>query len=145
MRPIVTDRVASSVGWPIGLSVTLVSPAKTAEPIDMPFGLWARVYYVGVQIPMGRGNFEGEGKGVDGPLVPKSGRCARPFYGGSRSPIKHNVAWTEAYLHTKWHLDPSNRLATIHQRHGQTDRTGQGRQRSESIGRTVLQTVAQNG
>jgi len=23
------------------------------------------------------------------------------------------VAWAEAYLFTKWHLDPSNRLATI--------------------------------
>jgi len=47
------------------------------------------------------------------------------------------------YLHAKFHLDPSNRLATIHQRHRQ-DRTGQtDRQRSDSIGRTVLQTVAQ--
>jgi len=26
--------------------------------------------------------------------------------------IEHNVAWTEAYLFTKWHLDPSNGLAT---------------------------------
>jgi len=34
MRSIVTDRVA----WSVGLSVTLVSPAKTAEPIEMPFG-----------------------------------------------------------------------------------------------------------
>ena len=25
-------------------------------------------------------------------------------------------------VHTKWHLDLSNRLATIHQRHRQTDR-----------------------
>ena len=46
----------------------------------------------------------------------------------------------EAYLRAKFHLDPSNRLATIHQRHRQ-DRTD--RQRSNSIGRTVLQTVAQ--
>jgi len=30
-----------------------------------------------------------------------------------------NVVWVEAYFHTKWHLDPSNRLATIHQRHRQ--------------------------
>jgi len=40
MRPIVTDRVA----WSVGLSVTLVSPAETAEPIEMPSGLllgWA--------------------------------------------------------------------------------------------------------
>jgi len=43
----------------------------------------------------------------------------------------------EAYLHAKFHLDPSNRLATIHQRHRQD------RQPYDSIGRTVLQTVAQ--
>jgi len=35
MRPIVTDRVA----WSVGRSVTIVSPAKTAEPIDMPLGV----------------------------------------------------------------------------------------------------------
>jgi len=39
MRPIATDGVASSVC----LSVTIVSPAKTAEPIEMPFGLWTWV------------------------------------------------------------------------------------------------------
>jgi len=50
------------------------------------------------------------------------------------------VARAEAYLQAKFHLDPSNRLATTHQRYKQTDRTGQ---RSDSIGRTVLQTVAQ--
>ena len=37
MRSIVTDRVA----WSVGLSVTLVGPAKTAAPIEMPFRLWA--------------------------------------------------------------------------------------------------------
>jgi len=36
-RPNVTDRVAWSVCW----SVTVVSPAKTAQPIEMPFGLFA--------------------------------------------------------------------------------------------------------
>jgi len=35
MQSIVRDRVA----WSVGLSVTLVSPAKTAEPIEMPFVL----------------------------------------------------------------------------------------------------------
>ena len=30
-----------------------------------------------------------------------------------------------AYLQAKFHLDASNRLATIHQRYRQTDRTGQ--------------------
>jgi len=44
-----------------------------------------------------------------------------------------------AYLHAKFHLDPSNRLATIHQRDRQNRQTGQ---RSDSIGRTVLQRVA---
>jgi len=41
--PIVTDRVAWSVGLFVGLSVTLVNPAKTAEPIEMSFWLWARM------------------------------------------------------------------------------------------------------
>jgi len=36
---IVTDRVA----WSVCQSVTLVSPAKTTEPIKMPFGLRTRV------------------------------------------------------------------------------------------------------
>jgi len=46
MRPhIVTDTVAwcrglQAVGLLVGLSVTL---AKTAKPIEMPFGLWTRV------------------------------------------------------------------------------------------------------
>ena len=35
MRPIVTNRAV----WCVGLSVTLVSPAETAAPIEMPFGL----------------------------------------------------------------------------------------------------------
>jgi len=45
---------------------------------------------------------------------PKSGGCCAPFgEGESWVPILHNVAWAEAYLHTKWHLDPSSRLVTI--------------------------------
>jgi len=64
MRPVVTDRVAWSVGLSIGLSVcrsvTLVSPAKTAEPIKMQFGLrtreWAQAIMLdGVQILRGKG------------------------------------------------------------------------------------------
>jgi len=64
---------------------------------------------------------------------------------GSWVPIQHNAAGAEAYLRTKWHLDasstlatidPSNRLATIHQRYRSTeDRIH--RQRSDSIGQTV--------
>jgi len=30
-------------GLSVGLSVTVVSPAKAAEPIEMPFGVWTRV------------------------------------------------------------------------------------------------------
>jgi len=40
------------------------------------------------------------------------GGCAL-FTGGSWVPIEHEVAWAEAYLHTKWHLSPSSPLATI--------------------------------
>ena len=63
MRPVVTDRVV----WSVGLSVTLVSSAKTAAPIEMPFGLRTRVgpgNHVldgGPDPPIGRGNFEGKG------------------------------------------------------------------------------------
>jgi len=38
-----------------------------------------------------------------------------PFPWGSWVPIQHSVAWADAYLCAKWHLDPSNRLVTIHQ------------------------------
>jgi len=62
MRPIVTDQVAWSVGLSDGLSVTLVSPAKTAAPIEMPFGFRTRVgpknhVLDGVHIPHGKGQF----------------------------------------------------------------------------------------
>ena len=38
MRPIVTDRVV----WSVCPYVTLGSPEKTAEPIEMPFGIGTR-------------------------------------------------------------------------------------------------------
>jgi len=34
--------------------------------------------------------------------------------------------WTEADLHAKWHLEPSYRLVTVHQRYRQADRTDNG-------------------
>jgi len=52
MWPIVTDRVAWSVCW----SVTVVSPAETAAPIEMPFGLLALMR----QIPHRKREFSGE-------------------------------------------------------------------------------------
>ena len=39
MQPIVTERV----GWSVCRPVTITSSAKTAEPIEMPFGVWTRV------------------------------------------------------------------------------------------------------
>ena len=45
---------------------------------------------------------------------------------------------------SKFHLDPSNCLATIYERHRQTGHDRQDRQRSDGIGRTILQTVAQS-
>jgi len=41
-----------------------------------------------------------------------AGLC--PLFGEeSWVPIWHNVAWAEAYLHIKWHLDPCSCVATI--------------------------------
>jgi len=56
--------------------------------------------------------------------------CA-PLGRGAGSP-SNSVARAEAYLHARFHLDPSNPLTTVHQRHRQD------RQRFHSIGRTVL-------
>ena len=56
------------------------------------------------------------------------------------------MARAVAYLHAKFHLDPSNRLAATHQRYRRDRQTGQdrqARQRTDSISRTVLQMVAQ--
>jgi len=49
---------------------------------------------------------------------PKIGGCANSG-DGSWVPIQHNVAGAEAYLHARFYLDPSKRLATIHQRYRQ--------------------------
>jgi len=63
--PIVSDRVVWSVGLTVGLSVTLVSPAKMSKAIKVPFGLRTRVgpgnnvFDGGPDPPMERGNFEG--------------------------------------------------------------------------------------
>jgi len=49
-----------------------------------------------------------------------------PKIGWGLCPFGEGVA--EAYLHGKFHLDPSNRLATEHERHRQdrADRTDNG-------------------
>ena len=59
--------VCRSVDLSVCQSVTLVSPAKTAAPIELPFGLrtWVgpvnHVLYGGPDPPMGRGKFGGMG------------------------------------------------------------------------------------
>jgi len=64
-----SSMVCRSVGRSVGRSVTLVSPAKTAEPIEMPLGLRIRLgpgiraLDGGPDPPMGMGNFEG-GRGI---------------------------------------------------------------------------------
>jgi len=56
----------------------------------------------------------------------KVGAAVPPFGGWELGP----------HLPTKWHLDPSNRLTIIHQRHRHDRQTDI--QRSDSIGRTVF-------
>jgi len=54
-----------------GLSLTIVSYAKTAEPMELPFEIWSQVgprkkmYYDGVQIPHVKGNFKGKTGGLN--------------------------------------------------------------------------------
>jgi len=43
MRPTATGGVAWSVGLSVSLSVTIVSRAKMAESIKMPFAMWTRI------------------------------------------------------------------------------------------------------
>jgi len=80
---------------------------------------------------------------------PKIGGCA-PLGRGTGSPS--STMWQGPKpTYAKFHLDPSDHLATIHQRYrqdtGQTGHTGradrQRGQQSDNIGQTVLQTVAQ--
>jgi len=58
MRSVVTDRVE----WSVSRSVTVISPARLAELIEIPLGFWTQVGPRNhgldeVQIPI-RGNFE---------------------------------------------------------------------------------------
>jgi len=68
-----------------------------------------------------------------------------PFFGEEQlGPHLKQCGRAKAYLHAKFILESSNRLVTIgglHQRYRQTGQTD--RQRSDSIWRTLLQTVAQ--
>jgi len=68
----------------VGLSVTVISPAEMAEPMEMPFGLWTRlglrnhVLDKGLDCPVQMGNFWGTG--YAGQLViPRGGKCSPPL------------------------------------------------------------------
>ena len=58
MQSVVTDEVA----WSVCQFITILSAAKTAEPIEMPFGMWDQMGPMnhvldGVQIPPCEGQF----------------------------------------------------------------------------------------
>jgi len=64
MRPISTDVVV----WSVCLSVMIMRPAKTAEPIEVLLELWTRVGFRNrvrwcPHPTMHKGNFEGESGG----------------------------------------------------------------------------------
>jgi len=78
--------VCRSVGLSVGLSVTIVSPAKTAKAIEIPFGLWTPVgprnrVLDGVQISLRRGNFEEKGRPIvkHRDSVPRAVQTAEPI------------------------------------------------------------------
>jgi len=75
----------------------------------------------------------------------KLGHLSVFFGGGELSPQLAECGLAESYLHAKFHLGPSKRLATIHQRHREADRQTDmtNTERSDSIERTVVQMVAQ--
>ena len=62
MQPIFTD----GVSWSVSLSVTVMSHAKMAELIEMPFWIWTwvgtrnHVLDEGVDSPTGRSIFKGD-------------------------------------------------------------------------------------
>jgi len=66
---------------------------------------------------------------------------ALPLFGEGETGSPSNTIWPGPSVHAKFHLDPSNHLATANQ--SQTGEDRRDRQRSNSIGQTVLQMVAQ--
>ena len=60
------------------------------------------------------------GRNGYGPKI--GGLC---HFGGGGAGSLSNTMWPgpKAYLHAKFHLDPSNRLATVHERHRQDRQT----------------------
>ena len=127
MRPILTDRVA----WSVGLSVTLLSPAKTAEPIVAPSGLrtWLgprdHVLDGSSDPPMGRGKFLGDN--------------GRPMLANTTEPV--------SYTHLRAHNpnDISIRSAVFAGLSSVTDRPTDNSTRSVTIGRIYVCSTVRCG
>ena len=88
MKPIVTDGAALSVCRSVYVSVTIVSPAKTAEAIEILFALWTRagprnhVLDGGPDPPVRRAILKGKGAAhckVQGPSAVSCVKTAEPI------------------------------------------------------------------
>ena len=86
-RPIVTDGVAWSVCQSVRLSRMIVSAAKTAKPIEIPFAMWTRAgrsYHVldgGADAPCEEATLRGEWAGqckVKGHFAVRCAKMAAP-------------------------------------------------------------------
>jgi len=104
MQTIATDGIA----WSVCLSVTIVSPAKTAEPIEISFGMLPWVgpgnrVLDGVQIPpCERAVLRGKGR----PIVKY--RDCLPFGMWTRvGPRQHALNWGARWLHLANTIEPS--------------------------------------
>jgi len=74
----------------------------------------------------------------------KVGEAAVPLsVGGAKSPSNTISLGSRLCLHTKWHLELSNRLATMHQRYRQTDRQDRQDNGPVAQGEPLSVTVAQ--
>jgi len=82
------------------LSVTLVYCGQTVGRIRMKLSRGLTPYQVA------SASIQPFGHNRHGPKI---GGCYAPFW----RELGPRVALAEAYLRTKWHLDPSRRLATI--------------------------------
>jgi len=98
-----SSMVCLSVCRSVGLSVTVVSTAKTAEPIEIPYGLWAHVgsrniVLDGVQITMRKGNFKGaEGR----PVVSTATLCCQLCKTGEpiEMPFECGLGWAQRSMY----------------------------------------------
>jgi len=61
MRPLITGGVAWSV--PLSVCLSVVSPAKLDDLIEMPYGLWTKEQWE-FHTPHTKCNFEGEGSSI---------------------------------------------------------------------------------